>query len=71
MIPIDKGVDMPCHRTTYPFAEMEVGDSFFTKKARGTMAGIARYWAKQLDYKFATRDVVEKGVEGTRVWRTK
>ena len=71
MIPIDKGVEMPRHKTTYPFAYMEVGDSFFTKKARRTVAGIARYWAKQLDAAFSTRDVVEKGVEGTRVWRTK
>lgn len=71
MIPIDKDIDMPRHKTTYPFADMEVGDSFFSKKQRSTMAGISRYWGSKLDAKFSTREVVEKGVEGTRVWRTK
>lgn len=71
MIIIDKDIPLPRHRVVYPFPEMEAGDSFFTKKSRKTMTGIACYWAKQLDAKFSTREVVEKGVEGTRVWRTK
>lgn len=71
MIHIDKGIELPRHKTAYPFADMEVGDSFFTKKARRTMTGIAGYWSKKLGYTFATREVAEKGVEGVRVWRTK
>ena len=72
MITIDKDIPLPRHSSFYPFQEMEVGDSFIvTKKSRPTIAGIARYWSKKLDYKFSTREVVEKGVEGVRVWRTK
>lgn len=71
MITIDKDIPLPRHRIVYPFPEMEVGDSFFTKKSRKTMTGIACYWAKKLGCTFSTRDVVENDVEGTRVWRTK
>jgi hypothetical protein len=71
MITIDKGIPLPEHKTHYPFREMEVGDSFFTKRSRQNISAIARYWAKKENYTFATRDVVEKGVEGVRVWRTK
>jgi hypothetical protein len=71
MITIDKDIPLPRHKGVYPFPEMEVGDSFFTKKTRRMISGIARYWAKKLDYTFATRDVVENDVEGVRIWRTK
>ena len=71
MIPIDKDVPLPRHKTVYPFPEMEPGDSFFTKKDRNTMAGIAHYWSRKMGAMFSTKEVVENGVEGTRVWRTK
>jgi hypothetical protein len=71
MITIDKDIPLPRHRVVYPFPEMEVGDSFFSKKSRKTLAGIAYYWSRKLGFKFATRDVVENDVEGVRVWRTK
>ena len=71
MITIDKDIPMPRHKGVYPFPEMDVGDSFFSKKSRATLTGIAHYWSRKLGYTFATRDVVENGVEGVRVWRTK
>ena len=71
MIPIDKDIPIPNRKCMYPFNEMEVGDSFFTKKSRKTMSSIARYWTQKLKANFFTAEVVERGVEGTRVWRTK
>jgi hypothetical protein len=71
MIIIDKDIPFPGRKRHYPFIEMEVGDSFFTKKSRSTIAAIARYWGKRLNCKFSTADVVENGVEGIRVWRIK
>lgn len=71
MIPIDKEVPLPHHKSVYPFAYMEVGDSFFTKKPRSAVAGSAYYWQHKLKTRYATRDVMESGVEGVRVWRTK
>jgi hypothetical protein len=71
MITIDKNIPFPERKRHYPFVEMEVGDSFFTKKNRNAISAIARYWAKRLNCKFSTAEVVEQGVEGVRVWRTK
>lgn len=74
MIQIDKNIPIPPRPTLpgrpskYPFAEMEVGDSFATDKpCRGTtISGSINFAAKKLGYKFTSR----KQADGTiRVWR--
>lgn len=61
----------------YPFDEMAVGQSFFVPatdfpekskdKALRTSATLA---AKRLKMKFTARRVVERKVDGVRLWRT-
>ena len=75
-IKIDK--DVPCppkqrgggRPPQYPFAELEVGDSFFapgttTKTFGGTVSNTRR----RLGITLVTRTVEEDGVSGVRVWR--
>ncbi len=74
MIQVDKNVELPAldGRTKYPWAEMEVGDSFLVtgveQRSISTTAGTrsARYGEK-----YVTRSVVENGEKGGRVWRVK
>ena len=67
-IKIEKGVPIPPrdrgHRSSkYPWATMEIGDSFFVPKAKmGSSASIA---GKRYQRKFTTRP---EG-DGTRIWR--
>lgn len=81
MIQIDKGVPMPARANEqqgYPFAAMEVGDSFFVgAPVEAGAVKLARYVGvaamrekKRLGFSFAVRRVVEGGVAGARVWRT-
>ena len=81
---IEKGVEMPpkatpkIGRSKYPWAVMEVGDSFFSplNGDPNRLVGMRLYssafkWAA-LDgngKKFKTRFVTEKCGEGIRVWR--
>lgn len=67
MLEIQKNIPMPFPRgRKYPFAEMEIGDSFFTA-SRNVSARASRYG--QLHHKkFVTRKVFGGG--GIRVWRT-
>jgi hypothetical protein len=65
---IEKGIPVPRRGTarTYPFHEMEVGDSFFVKDGNANyIGGAARQYAHHTGRKYATRKV-EGGV---RVWR--
>ena len=73
---IDKNVEMPRpDRVTYPWTNMEVGDSFLVKcdkinnrNISSTISNSGSSWGKiHGGKKFATR-IVEGGV---RVWRTK
>ncbi len=76
MITIDKGVPVPPPRTRaskYPWAEMEVGDSFFVeataeemKSRSANLSRGATTIAKQLGCRFTVRKVTG----GVRVWRT-
>ena len=61
---IEKGVALPTRALNgkYPFAEMEVGDSFFVPKKRTIQTKSA---ATQLGFKFKVRHVDG----GCRVWR--
>ena len=65
-IVIEKGVPLPPRRgpvSKYPFAEMEVGDSFVTDimSIRGT--------AKQAAARYGKKFTVRRVAEGFRVWR--
>jgi hypothetical protein len=75
-ITIQKGIAIPARakRSTkkYPFADMEVGDSFFVRdtktpdKTRNTIASAASYYKKKNKrYNFYTKLYVT----GVRIWR--
>lgn len=74
MITIDKNVPMPESRgsSRYPYADMEVGDSFFIATRGVDELGTARRlrgssftYGKKVGKKFSVR----KMGEGFRVWR--
>lgn len=72
MFKIEKNVALPKHARTskYPFADMEVGDSFANPDTTRTALYTAAYqWAKQdgNGKKFIVR---EEG-KGARIWRIK
>lgn len=64
---IERNIPIHRHRhTKFPFAEMEIGDSFLLPDATSTNAATPAYkWAKANGWKFTARKL-EKGV---RVWR--
>lgn len=78
-IQIEKGVPVPtlnAVRRRYPFAQMEVGDSFLVR-ADGQKARRARYGTvKKCAYVFTERHgagrvfTVRQVDDGVRVWRT-
>lgn len=75
MLKIEKNVPIPDAMRfgkprKYPFAEMDVGDSFFAPNVGiSAMAGSITYASKRHGKKFATRFLTENGVKGVRVWR--
>ena len=68
MIKIDKGIPIP-PRNRYPFAEMSIGDSFFTADTKGNISALCWAYSKRHGGKFSMRATVEDGVTGYRVWR--
>lgn len=72
-IKVERGVPAPTRSTArakYPFASMEVGDSFFIKSERptherGRVSAAACAYAKKHEVKFSTK-VFDTGV---RTWR--
>lgn len=72
MVPVDKGIPIPAmtrggprHRM-YPWASLEIGDSFFVKGRNGKgFSGMAASKGKTLKRKFVCRNVDG----GVRVWR--
>ena len=65
MLNIEKGIEAP-DRRVYPYAEMEVNDSFLVTDAKMQTVCNANYRAyKRLGWKFICR----KEGEGIRVWR--
>lgn len=70
---VDKGIPVPAKAagrpSVYPFATMEIGDSFFvpgdSRKLVNSLARTAHYHAQKSGKKFATR--MADG--GARVWR--
>lgn len=73
-IEVEKGVPTPVGRTGYPFASMEVGDSFRVeaesdddkRKAATSIGASARNFCKKHKAKFTTR----RTEDGVRCWRT-
>ena len=63
-IKIEANVPLPPKRHTYPFGEMNVGDSFFAENANSVRQASARM-SREIDKKFTCR-AVEGGV---RAWR--
>lgn len=68
---IEKGVPVQAKRIgkkpRFPFAEMEVGDSFTVPiTARGSVSASALYWTRKTGYMFVCRTTSDKTV---RVWR--
>lgn len=57
----------------YPWAQMKVGDSFFVPmpKGRGFTAHQSHMKTHPNNGKYETRNVVENGDTGVRVWRVK
>jgi hypothetical protein len=81
---IDKGVPLPParrgngarkgggRRWARTLARMEVGDSFFLAGFTADQARNAMYYStEKYSATIAVRPVVERGVAGVRVWRTK
>jgi hypothetical protein len=69
-ITIDKGIPMPPRRhggrhIRYPFAEMEVGDSFFHAGSASSVEAAASSYARHSGKRFSARYVAG----GVRIWR--
>ena len=74
MFEIEKGIAVPAARFKYPWAEMEIGDSFFVEpgersltKMHGHLSSLGNHYGKPRGMKFTTRQVDG----GVRVWRVK
>jgi hypothetical protein len=68
---IDKHIPRLVEESPYSFALMEKGDSFFTKQKPMEAARLCRKWSKRLRSIFIARPVIERGIEGTRIWKIK
>lgn len=84
LVRVDRGIPLPLPakrgRTKWPWATMAVGDSFFAPGYRTNSAdgrddlpamAISRIAGRFPGTEWAARAVVEAGVSGVRVWRTK
>ena len=69
MYQIDKGVPTPGKEIKYPFARMDVGDSFFIPGGNSSSRGGIYQSARNAGVKVSMRQVEESGVKGVRVWR--
>lgn len=72
MIALEKNVPMPADTRgvpmKYPWKSMQVGDSFFVPTNKKTFTAHA-YATRTLGYRFVTKQTVESGRKGFRVWR--
>lgn len=84
---IDSNIPLPAsvrrgRGSTYPFADMQVGDSFFVptkdevedKRAMGRLTAATRTFRKadasRANIRFSIRPVTEGIKNGVRIWRT-
>ena len=66
MYEVEKGIEMPLKRNGYPWASMEVGDSFeYPTEKRNTISSCSNTYAKKHGVKFACRQVGDT----SRCWR--
>lgn len=74
---IEDGVEMPNKQNKaykYPFAFMDVGQSFFVANAPrcgDSVRTAAGSYGRRHSVKFTVRMVTENGVRGARCWRIK
>lgn len=66
-VDVEKDIPLPEPRKKYPYANMDIGDSFFVPAGKMQIVCNANYRAsKKLGFKFIARCEPE----GVRVWRT-
>lgn len=66
-VEVESGVPLPVERRRYPYAQMQVGDSFVVRAVSLQVVCNANYrTGKKLGRKFVARKVED----GVRVWRT-
>lgn len=75
IISIDSGIPLPTRKgrgLSYPFDDLDIGDSFFVPNRSSSDIQACKALAKQrrpgTDY--TTRTAVVDGTSGIRVWRT-
>ena len=70
---VEKGIPIQSWGTSYPWDEMEVGDSFFAegKKINVLTSAVSSRRKKYPEETYAARTRTENGVKGVRVWRVK
>ena len=68
---VEKGIPVPAAtpNSRYPFAAMEVGDSFFAAKGRATVTGATRRNSKATGRLYRVAEETKDGIAGVRVWR--
>lgn len=65
-VEVESGVPLPVERRRYPYAQMQVGDSFVVRSVSLQVVCNANYrTGKKLGRKFVARKVED----GVRVWR--
>lgn len=76
-IRIDKGVPIPQRvykrrgPVTVAVQKMKVGDSIWLTPYKPSLLATAHTLARRLGMKVTVRHLVERGIEGVRVWRIK
>jgi hypothetical protein len=55
----------------YPWSQMKIGQSIFIPGDSYRAGQAAKKWGKERGVTFIARLLVENGVKGLRVWRTK
>jgi len=70
---IEKGIPLGKIRkrqcgSKFPWKEMEIGDSFFSPRKSGLAL---KEYSTTYGIKLTQRAVVENGIKGYRIWRTK
>jgi hypothetical protein len=68
---IDKGIPRSdvVNVPKYPFADMEIGDSFFVPRNESMSATVMANVGKLKPKKFSYRRRTEDGIDGNRFWR--
>jgi len=69
MFKIDKNVELPTVKSTYPYKDMEIGDSFeFPISERNKVSSSCSIYGKNNNRKYAVRSISDSRY---RCWRIK